>query len=375
MALRWFDGFETIRLGVLLSRKYAVVANSGGILGSVIGWQNKGFALDANNNPNGPDMTTKALVGSVTNDWTMGWAWQMDSTDGLDNAQTLFPTVALHDSVGQQLQFEMVAANSSPSKAGGGYWRVQVRRGTTVIATSDKLFEGSQWYYIEVKATIHPSTGSFEMRWWTPWSTSSTTDTFGGATISGINTANQGSAGADRVRISLRTSPGLDNIYIDDLYVRDDSTYMGRQIIEGIFPSANGVTQQWDLAGGALNLQDAWDEGALSQSTGGDDSRVTSDTTDEIALAAYDDLVNIRLVTVNGLLLHTQHHMDTSGDRDFVPLLRRAAGPSEFEGTLTNVIGTAYTGSTELFVNEPNTAAPWVIADINAYQFGVKTKT
>ena len=375
MALRWFDGFEIIRLGVLLLRKYAVVANSGGIVGTAIGWQGKGFALDANNNTNGPDFTTGPLVGSVANSWTMGWAWRHDFTLGLPAVPTQIPAMDFHDSVGQQLQFEMVQATSNPVKAGGGYWRLQVRRGSTVLATSDKIFESLQWYYIEVKATIHPSTGSFEMRWWTPFSTSATVDAFGGAATSGINTANQGTAGADRVRVSLRSQPGIGEVFLDDWYVRDDSTYMGKQIIEGIFPSANGVTQQWDLAGGATNLQDAWDESAITQSTTEDDRRVTSDTTDEIALAAYDDLVNIRLVTVNGLLLHTQHHMDTSGDRDFVPLLRRAAGPSEFEGTPVNVSSTTYTGSSELFPNEPNTAAPWVIADINAYQFGVKTKT
>lgn len=375
MALRWFEGFEGIRLGALLSRKYEVVANSGGIVGSVVGWQGKGFCLDANNNTNGPDFTTYALVSPVANSWTLGWAWRHDYTNGLPSSPTHIPSVNLHDSVGQQLQFEMVAATASPTKAGGGYWRLQVRRGTTVLGLSDMIFESFKWYYIEVKATIDPTTGSFEMRWWTLFSTSATVDTFGGATLTGINTANQGSAGADRVRINLRSQPGIGETYIDDIYIRDDSTYMGRQVIEVIAPSANGVTQQWDLAGSATNLQDAWDESATAQSTGEDDRRVTSDTTDEIALAAYDDLVNIRLVTVNGLLLHTQHHMDTSGDRDFVPLLRRAAGPSEFEGTAVNLSSTTYNGSSELFVNDPNTSSPWVIADINAYQFGVKTKT
>lgn len=382
MALRWMEGFENCRLAALFSRKYTAAATSG--VSSATGWLDKGFALLCTGAAGALDITTPVLVGAVENSWVLGWAWRLEDPAGLSGSQTVFPTVALHNSVGQQLQFEMVAYNET--KPGGFYWRLQVRRGATVLGTSDKIFVFGRWFYIEVKATIHPSTGSFEMRYWSDKSnhTTPTVDTFGGATLTGINTAAQGTAGADRVRIACASSPltgGSDETWMDDLYVLDSTggslnDYLGRQTIEGMIPNANGNTLQWDLAGGATTITDAWGEAGDVQNTTEDDKRVTSDTLNEIELADYAPLANIRLVDVNGILLHTNHKMDTSGSRNFAPRLRKTTGsPAEVSGTTVNVTGTSYTGSSELFALDPNTAAAWVIADLNTYQFGVQTGT
>jgi len=383
MALRWFEGFETHRLTVLMGRKYAAGATFATVTGTVAGWQSKGFCADCSNNGGTVDLTTPPLVGSVQNSWIMGWAWMMDDPGGLSSSQTTFPTVALHNSVGQQLQFEMVAYNSE-NKPGGFYWRLQVRRGSTVLATSTKIFELSQWYYIEVKATVRTGTnGSFAMRWWTPFSTSATVDTFQGATITGINTANQGTDGADRARMSLQSAPltsSADAIRADDWYVCDstgsiNNDYLGKQMIEEMQPNGNGNSIVWDLAGGATSVTDAWAESALAQSTTEDDKRVTSDVTDEKELATYTDLAVHLKNTIRGVMLHTDHKMDTAGQRNFVPLLRKTTGtPAESEGTQVLVTGTAVTGSSEVFELDPNTGAAWTQTNLNAAEFGVKTK-
>lgn len=381
MALRWMEGFENCRNAVLFQRKYTAASVVG--IGAVdVGWQGKGFCINESCAGGGLDVVTPVLVGAVENSWIMGWAWRLEDPAGLSGSQTTFPSLVLHNSVGQQLQFEMLAFNET--KPGGVYWRLQVRRGSTVLATSTKIFEFSTWYYIEVKATIHPSTGSFEMRWWGVHSTSATVDTFNGATLTGINTASQGTAGADRLRILLSSAPltgGSDEVMMDDLYVLDSTggsmnNYLGKQIIEAMIPNANGNSIQWDLAGGAASVADAWGEPGDTQGTAEDDKRLTSDTLNEIELADYAPLANIRLVGVRGILLHTNHKMDTSGNRNLHPRLRKTTGtPAEVSGTTINVSSTNYTGSSELFALDPNTAAAWVIADLNAYQFGMQTGT
>lgn len=382
MALRWLEGFENCRNAALFSRKYTAAATLG--VSSTTGWLDVGFGLLCTGAAGVLDVTTPVLVGAVENSWILGWAWRLEDAAGLSLVQTTFPTVALHNSVGQQLQFEMVAFNET--KPGGFYWRLQVRRGSTVLGTSDKIFVVGRWFYIEVKATIHPSTGSFEMRYWSNKTghTAATVDTFGGATLTGINTASQGTAGADRVRIALASAPltgGSDETWMDDLYVLDSTggslnNYLGRQTIEGLIPNGNGNTISWDLAGGAANVADAWGEAGDLQSTTEDDKRLTSDVLDEVELAAYTDLTNIRLVAIKGLLLHTNHKMDTSGNRNLAPRLRKTTGsPAEVSGATVNVASTNYTGSSEVFANDPNTSSPWVVADVNAAQFGVKTGT
>lgn len=382
MALVWLEGFEMCQITALFQRKYATTSITPSSISSNTGWQGSGNALGCSGATLGFDATTAALVGSVENDWVMGWAWQMGDQGGLSNSQTGFPSMILQNSVGDQLQFEMLAANES--KAGGNGWRLQVRRGSTVLGVSDKVFKQEKWYYIEVKATIHPSTGSFEMRWHTQFSSSPTTDTFQGASLTGLNTANQGTAGADRLRIKLNSAPltsSSDFIMIDDIYALAGSSglhdYLGRQYIEGVLPNANGNQLDWTLAGGAANVTAAWAETGNSQSGAGDDSRVQSDVLNQIELADYAPVAVLRLTQINGVLLHTQSRMDTSGSRTFCHRIRKTTGtPAEVDGALTfTCTSTAEQGNSELFENDPNTGSAWVKADFNAVQFGVKNKT
>lgn len=379
MALRWLEGFEGLTLGVLLARKYEAGSVAGNLV-ATLGWQDKGTALQSQGTSTGFDVTTPELVAVDEDSWIIGWAWRLDDTSGLSNSQTTFPGVILQNAAGDQLQFEMVADNHD--KPGGIYWRLQVRRGSTVLGTSDASFNYGVWYYIEVKATIDPINGSYEMRWWTRTSTAPVVDA-GASNAGPVNTANQAAAGADRVRVLLLSAPltgGTDNISMDDLYVCDDTgatsnDYLGRQVIEVMHPSGNGNSLEWDLTGGAASLVDAWEESANLQSSTEDDKRTTSDVTDQKELATYTSLSNIRLVSVTGILLHTQHRMDTSGQRNIAPLLRKTTGtPAEVMGTEVTLDNTAFDGSSEVFEQDPNTSSPWVIADLNSYQFGVQNR-
>jgi hypothetical protein len=381
MALVWLEGFEMCQIAALFPRKYPVTSITTSSITGSTGWQGSGNALTNSGATLGFDVTTGALVGSVENAWVLGWAWMLGDTAGLSTSQTAFPSVILADGVGSQLQFEMVAYNET--KAGGNGWRLQVRRGSTVLGTSDKIFKQEKWYYIEVKATIHPSTGSFAMRWHTQFSSSPTTDTFQGASLTGLNTANQGTAGADRVRLKLNSAPltsSSDEIQMDDLYVLAGSgglhDYLGRQYIEGVLPNANGNQLDWTLAGGAANLTAAWAEAGTTQSGPGDDSRVQSDVLNQIELADYAPVAVLRLTDIKGVLLHTQSRMDTSGSRTFCHRIRKTTGsPVEVDGLTFTCTSTAEQGNSEVFENDPNTAAAWVKADFNAVQFGVKLKT
>lgn len=380
MALRWIEGFEGTRISALYQRKYPDFTSTV-VAAAPTGWQDRGNAIQCNGSGGGFDVTTPQLVASVENTWILGWAWMFSDASGLSGSQTTFPSVELHDGTGQQIQVEMLAYNES--KGGGTYWKIQIRRGTTVLGTSTAIFNSDIWYYIEVKITVHPTTGSFETRWWRRNDTSATVDA--GASDAGpVNTAHQTTAGADRVRIALNSAPltgASDPVLMDDLYVCDDTgstnnDYLGKQVIEVITPNANGNSLEWTLAGTASDLTDAWGEDGATQSTLGDDKRVTSDVTDQKELAAYTNLSQIRLVTVRGLLLHTQHKMDTSGSRNFAPLLRKTTGsPANTLGTEVTVSGTNVTGSSEVFEEDPNTSAPWTITDINAAEFGVQTRT
>ncbi len=379
MALRWMEGFENCRISELLARKYDVFTGSGaaGISNTTVGWQGVGFCLEASGSAaSACTFTTPALVVAVENTWILGWAWAIDNAGGLSGSQTSFPSIELHDGVGQQLQIEMIAANAT--KPGGGYWKIQVRRGSTVLATGTKLFQPGKFYYIEAKVTVRPGTdGSVEVQWWRLTDTVATNDIL----VSGINTANQGTDGADRVKIQLISEPVTTaHLLLDDIYICDDTgainnDFLGKQVIEGITPSANGNYLEWSLQGSAASLEDAWNESATVQSDLEDDKRTQSDTTDQRELAAYSNLSVISLVSITGLMLHTQHRMDTSGSRGFCPLLRKTTGtPADAEGTTVTVVGTDETGSSEMFELDPNTAAAWTVTNVNAAEFGVKTK-
>lgn len=341
MALRWIEGFETDQGQTDLERKYAVASNSSAW--STTTGLRLGTALRSSGTT--AELRTKALVAAVGNTWTMGFRFRGNTNITVGDhpgGMTLF------SGSGDQLEFRF----SSPTD---NTMVVKVYRGATLLGTSERFF-ADDWYYLEFQAVVRTATnGSFSVK----------VDGVTVLTVSGVNTANQGTDGADRVRALLRITNGTSDW--DDWYIRDDSTFLGDTVIQGILPTSDGNRTEWTPDTGSTNF-DRVDDAAGSPS---DSDKVTADTPGLTDLYGYANLTFAGTsTTIHGLQVNTSAFMGTSGTRTLRPKFRQST--TEADGTNFVVPNTTPNGYSEVFAVDPTDSAAWTKAKVDAIEIGVE---
>jgi hypothetical protein len=373
VTLRKLEGFEGQRNMVILARHYATAT---GTIATEIGHRGNNSGVSSANLL----LRTVDLLDGATdeNSWVLGWAMRLNSTNGFSAAATVIPYVSFRSSAGEQLRVEFIAFNET--KPGGNRYKLRVMRGATTLATTNESFDGNttegNWTYFEFEAVIRTSTnGSFSLRFHDRFR-KNVTATWTAANT-GVNTANQGADGADRYEVALTQNPAT-SIAIDDMYCVDGTgslynTKVGEIEIEAVTISGNGATDDWDLQGAAASVEDAWNEGAVTQSTTEDDKRVSTTSVGEIELGALTNPTIIRNVAVLGVETRLSGKMEATGTRDVQFFYRKTTGTPAQVGTKTVTLS-----STSLITHadpretDPNTSAAWVVADIDGLQVGAK---
>jgi len=234
-----------------------------------------------------------------------------------------------------------------------------VRRGDTtgplIAQSSPCKFPPSVWNYVEMKATIHDSTGSVEVR------------LNGAAVISatGLDTQSTGNAQTTEVRFW--------QAYVDDLYVVDTTgsapynTFLGDVRVRTLYPDGAGSSTQWTPLS-STNVSNIDETG-----TADDDTTYNSSST-----PAQKDLFTFgNLPDVSGTVLAVQARWkarkDDGGTREARSVIKSAAttdnGPTEALG-LTYV---SYLG--DVLTADPATSAAWAIAAVNAIEAGYELIT
>ena len=373
MTLRWIEGFERLQDETIAARLYTNV--SGSFNHASIEGPRGGLCADSSNLV----ARTPVLVGSVANTWVTGIAMRVTAGQ-LDSAPAARPYISLRNSAGEQLKLEIIDAPDT-SKPGGAYYKLRVMRGAVELARTVERFSGLasdlEWTYIEFKATVRTGVnGSFSLKF-TKRKGTTQTATWDAANT-GINTANQGSDGADRAEFAWTTGSAGDRMGYDDIYILDsagtvNNDFLNPVYIEGITPSANGNSTDWVLAGGATNLEDAWNEPVGSQSLAEDDKRVTSDAVGQISLATMTNLVDITNTTIIGVQARMFGKMETTGSRDVQIMYRKTTGgAAQTNGGTKTFTSTAFDALADTQELDPNTGAAWTITNINGEELGVK---
>ena len=370
--LRKLEGFEGLRHITQLARHYEVAT---GTIAEDTGHRGSNFSISSSTLL----LRTRDLLDGAADEnvWIVGIPFNVDG-GAFSAGQTIHPWVALRSAAGEQLRFDLIPAVDS--KPGGAYYKLRASRGATVLATSVERFPGTisalDWTYFEIKATVRTgANGSFSARYHSrrnknvaiTWDASTT----------GINTANQGADGADRVEISLANNSTvtllIDNVYVCDGTGSVNNDFLGEPEIEVLDVSGDGATVQWDNNGGAASLEDAWNEAADIQTITDDDKRVTTKDVGDISLAALTNPVLIRSVTVIGVESRIVGKMEASGTRDVQFFYRKTTGsPAQVGTDIVTFSDTALIGHQNVRETDPNTAAAWVVADVDGLQVGVE---
>lgn len=234
-----------------------------------------------------------------------------------------------------------------------------VTRNGTVLTTGTTVLALSIWYYIEFKAKIDPSTGTYEVR------------LNGAVEISGSgNTRNTTNSTCNQ--FALR--PGFSNHYFDDIYVLNttgppNSDFLGECRIHTTLPNADNTT--------ATGTNKTWTPSTGTNHSALVDETNPNDDTDYISSATAGEIDTFQFPdisptgTIAGVQAVLCDRKDDAGARTLCAEYRSGAG-TNYDGGTSITPGSAYLMHRQIWETDPATSAAWTAANINAGEFGVK---
>lgn len=235
--------------------------------------------------------------------------------------------------------------------------------GGTLLATSATALSKSQWYVIEVEATVDDTTGSFRV-----W-VDGVEDT--GLAFSG-DTKNGGTGVVDGFTLGglgNSASVGSTEKYFDDLYLADTS---GTGVIARLGTAMSVQT---------LTVNAAGDEADFTPSAGSnfqcvDDVSPDDDTTYvQSGTAGHQDLYNVTGLTgspgsVAAVQVSVYAKKTDVGARSVKPLVK--SNGTIGTGDAQSLTTSGYSGVVAVFQTDPDTAADWAVGDIASLQIGME---
>src|SRR5574337_15066 len=342
MALLFCDSFDHYASTDFLS-KWSVSATTANAIGSS-GRFNSGF-ISANSSNSGGYLikTLQASYGTLIAGFAIKWTG-ISSTTPSTSADPFFGFL------------ENGTVHIDLRTNGSGIFYV-TRNGTTLGTGTTPLTSGV-WYYVEMKAVIHDTAGSVELR-------------LNGVTeisLSGIDTRN----GANGVitQIKLGCFGNAPQKYFDDLYVCDTSgsvnnDFLGDVRIEALFPNGNGAKS--NLVGSDSNSTDNYllvDEATPNADT----DYVESSTVGDKDTYTFTDLTSTA-GTVRGIQL-LPYARKTDAGTSSIKAVTRLSGTEE-DAASDSPLSTSYVYYPDIRETKPGGGA-WSISDINSAEFGVK---
>jgi len=255
-----------------------------------------------------------------------------------------------------------------------------MRGGAVALVTLSTTFTTNVWYYVEVKANIHDTTGSIATR-----VNGADNGSFAG------DTRNAGTGIVDTLQIGTTAfSPSDDmtivaaatrfgaaglrynandyatDMHFDDLYVCNsagtvNNDFLGDVRIEALYPNGVGNYAQWTPSAGA-NWQN------VDETTPNDETDYNiSGTVNQIDTYAFTNLTSTA-GSVAAVQANLHARKDDAGTRQIAPQYRSAAVDAV---GATKTLSTSWTQYNDVRETDPSAAA-WTIASVNAAEFGAK---
>jgi hypothetical protein len=332
MSLIWMDGFDN---SSLWDKKYTLAGSTN---------------LVAGRNGNCVQAFSNATV-----------SWSAPSAD--EHATFIWGSACLFESTGNTVAFVQFNSDGGATfhtyleiVAGGS---LRVSRAGTTLATSAALgLAADTWYYIEMKATLHDTTGSAVV-------SLNGTEVIN---VTGVDTKNGGTKSVYDT-VYLRGIGSTTHVQYDDMYILNGAgaaynNFLGDVQVETIRPDGNGNSSQW--------------VGSDGNST---DNYLLVDE------ATYDALDFVESATTNNKDLYTYGALaaSTGTVKGVMALgtMAKTATAAQSARQITRIGGTNYNGSSvtldtsdlprrQVWEVSPATSSDWTISEVNGAEFGVE---
>ena len=262
---------------------------------------------------------------------------------------------------GSTIQVRLHMSAASPGRLAlsrGGNFYDPVYNGATSYATSDIGLDAGTWYFVELQVkSFHSTAGSVEVR------VNGVADA--SLTLTNANTDMAGTGHADTLILG---GGGLANQHFvdcDDLYVRDDTTFMGDIRVSALYPTGAGAHA--DFTRGATDSGANWsqvDETAPNSDT---DFNASADVGNIDSFAMGN--IGQTAATILGVQTNIFARKTDAGTRNLAPFER--SGTTETPGTGVP-LSTAYTYQRATADVNPATGIAYTLAEINALEVGYK---
>lgn len=334
MTIRYFDGVDEYN-AMQASRYWNSLAGNPGV--SATSGRNGGGCFSISG---GGISTyfTKTIDNQVT--WFVGFAYRVDSlvNNGID-------VMSLTDTGNAQVVLHLNVDGT-----------FSVQRGSTVLSTTAFSINTGVWYYLELKTTIDPTVGSYDLH----INGVSRTSRLG---VNTRNTANNYANGFSFFGVNNG------NVYYDDLYFADGNggqDFLGDVRVETKLPSGNGSVNAFTRGG----IDSGVNWGQVNENPANDDTNyVQSGNAGDIDLYTFP-----ALVTTAGLVKAVMSVIVARDDAAGTVTMSAEykSSTTSLDGGSQNIGSTTYNSYTDIQVNDPATATSWTIAGVNACQFGVK---
>ena len=345
MALRDYESFDNLQSGTTAPGN--AFTQKGWSYGGNSPWIEIGggrFGTDCFRDRNNNVYAYKTYDNQPT--WIIGAAFFSRGADGYDGVFQFYDDTT----PGYQLTL-ILNAN-----------KLEVRRGNwagTLLGTGTKTLVNNVFYYIEIKATFHTSTGSVEVR------VNEATD----INLSGINTAGAGAASASRVILGDLNGGGTQPSW-DDYYACDGTgsapfnTFLGDVRVCSLRPSGNGNSSQ--LLGSDGNSTDNY---LLVDEPGDVDiaDYVQSGTVSQKDTYAMTDLPSATgtVYAVKPVMVVTK---DDAGSRSAASVIRLSATEQD---SANHSLSTSYEWVQDIRTAKPG-GGTWTVSDVNSMEVGMK---
>jgi hypothetical protein len=353
MALLLFEGWDYLATAQLPARGWAEgpTANTAFISS---GGRTGGQRLNANRGAGGSYDSTYKLVpgGGASATWIWGGYVTIIGESGSTNQCCIVAFGETTSTWHVYLRYTGATGLFAVHHSGGT--QLCISSGHAPFALDDSA-------YLELKVTVHDSTGSVELR-------------LNGAvvaTATNVDTRNAGSALPTYLHLGQVTAQSASSgIAIDDMYLCDDvgsaptNTFLGDVRVATLRPSGAGNSTQFVPSAGS-NYQNV-DETLVDGDTTYNAESTVSDK-DTFAMGDMPEAVD----AIFGTMQLVYWRKDDAGPRSGRQVVR--SGGTDYEGS-TVIMLDSYKFDEQIRVVDPATAVAWTESGVNAIEAGYKVQ-